>query len=241
MTDELPTRLDADDGRQRRRERPTADELEEAVELTAEGAQRLQQVMDHHDRWNFTVRGETPHQRLDRNYAEILQEVRVAQVGVQFLLAFLLTIAFTPRFGTFTELQKHIYVVSLVLGATATALLIAPAPFHRLVFQRRLKHKVVKVSNYFALCGLMVLMFTLASSLLLILDVVLGTRTALWTTSGIVLWFGLWWYAVPLWCRGPYGPRISRRLLARRGTPLTESHQIPVQESAPERPVTERR
>jgi hypothetical protein len=53
---------------------------------------------DAHERWNRAARGETPLQRLDRAYAELLQEIRVAQTGVQILLAFLLTIAFTPRF-----------------------------------------------------------------------------------------------------------------------------------------------
>src|SRR5256885_441567 len=71
---------------------------------------------DAHDQWNFSVRRETPTQRLDRNYAEILQEVRVAQTGVQLLLAFLLTVAFTPRFATLTDFERRVYVAALVLG-----------------------------------------------------------------------------------------------------------------------------
>jgi hypothetical protein len=156
---------------------------------------------DAHDEWNYLERGETPTQRLDRNYADILQEVRVAQTGVQLLLAFLLTLAFTPRFAQFTELQRDVYVASLVLGATSTALLIAPAPFHRLVFRRRLKKQLVRASNRFALCGLVLLMLALASALMLILDVVLGTSTAVWITGGLLGWFSLWWYVVPLCCR----------------------------------------
>ncbi|WP_043723048.1 DUF6328 family protein, partial [Kutzneria sp. 744] len=80
-----------------------------------------------HDSWNFAARGETPTQRLDRNYAELLQEIRVAQTGVQLLLAFLLSLAFTPRFGALGEFDRGAFVASLVLGAAATALLIAPA------------------------------------------------------------------------------------------------------------------
>src|SRR5437899_3345880 len=99
-------------------------------------------AMSEDDRWNYRARGETPSQRLDRNLVELLQEVRVAQVGVQVLLAFLLALAFTPRFTQFTDPQRYAYVVSLVLGAAATALLIAPAPFHRVVFRRRLKREI---------------------------------------------------------------------------------------------------
>src|SRR5215469_10359817 len=82
-------------------------------------------LMSEDDRWNYRVRGETPSQRLDRNFVELLQEVRVAQVGVQALLAFLLAVVFTPRFGQLTLFQTDAYVLSLVLGAGSTALLIA--------------------------------------------------------------------------------------------------------------------
>ncbi|MGY0235738.1 DUF6328 family protein [Longispora urticae] len=165
---------------------------------------------DPHDDWNLRARGETPTQRLDRNYSEILQEVRVAQTGVQLLLAFLLALAFTPRFGALTVFERNLYVASLILGAAATALLIAPASFHRLFFQRRLKRQLVRACGLFVQFGLALLMLSLSSSMLLILDVVLGTGPASWFTAGTVGWFCLWWYIVPLWSRA----RHARRELA---------------------------
>jgi len=164
-------------------------------------ADRPAEPPDAHDQWNFAVRRETPTQRLDRNYAEILQEVRVAQTGVQLLLAFLLTVAFTPRFATLTEFERRVYVAALVLGAAATALLIAPAAFHRLVYQRRLKRQLVLASSRFALCGLTLLMLSIGSALLLILSVTLGPAHAAWFTAGALGWFALWWFAFPLWSR----------------------------------------
>jgi hypothetical protein len=38
------------------------------------------------------------HQRLARNVGELLQELRVAQNGVQVLFGFLLSVAFTDRY-----------------------------------------------------------------------------------------------------------------------------------------------
>lgn len=70
---------------------------------------------------------ETPTQRWHRNYLEILQETRAAQIGTQLLLVFLLTLAFTSGFDETTRFQRMVYVVSLVLVAGATCLLIAPA------------------------------------------------------------------------------------------------------------------
>src|SRR5436305_8880355 len=65
---------------------------------------------DSHDEWNAGARGETPLQRVDRAYGEILQEVRVAQTGVQILFAFLLALAFTTRFAAVTGFQRNLYV-----------------------------------------------------------------------------------------------------------------------------------
>jgi hypothetical protein len=154
---------------------------------------------------NKATHGETPHQRLNRRYAEILQEVRVAQTGTQLLLAFLLTLAFTPRFSYLTHFQIVVYVTSLVIGAGATALLIAPAAFHRIVFHNDLKDTLVRYSNRFAYFGLIMLMLALSSSMLLILDVVLGSPRSIWITCSISSWFGVWWYGVPIWNRLRHG------------------------------------
>jgi uncharacterized protein DUF6328 len=124
-----------------------------------------------HDDWNTEVRGETPLQRADRAYGEILQEIRVAQTGVQILFAFLLALAFTSRFGSVTVFQRDTYVVTLLMCAAATALLIAPAAFHRVVYRRRLKQHLVHFANRLALSGLVLLMLSLACAVLLILVV----------------------------------------------------------------------
>ncbi|GAA3881712.1 DUF6328 family protein [Saccharothrix violaceirubra] len=151
---------------------------------------------------------ESPAQRIDRNYHEILQEMRVAQTGVQLLLAFLLTLAFTPRFPLLTAFQLQVYVASLVLGACSTALLIAPAPFHRLVFRRRLKNELVRASSRLLLAGLVLLKLALAAALLLILDFVLGRAPAVTVTAMLLAWFCFWWYVVPLRYRSR-SPRVA--------------------------------
>jgi hypothetical protein len=156
---------------------------------------------DGHDEWNAGARGETPLQRTDRAYGEILQEVRVAQTGVQILFAFLLTLAFTSRFATITHFQRNIYVLTIMLCAGATALLIAPAAFHRMVYRRRLKQRLVHVANQLALSGLVLLLLAMVSALLLILDVAIGLGPALVLAVGALGWFVTWWIVVPVWNR----------------------------------------
>jgi hypothetical protein len=143
-------------------------------------------------------RDESPAERLDRNYSELLQELRVAQAGVQILFAFLLSLAFQSRFETINDLQKTMYVTTLLLSAAAAALLIAPVAFHRLVFRRRQKDDLVDAGNRLALGGLVALFLAMVGAVLLILDVVLGNALAIVLTAVISLWFLLLWFVLPL-------------------------------------------
>jgi hypothetical protein len=151
-----------------------------------------------HDDWNADVRGETPLQRADRAYGEILQELRVAQTGVQILFAFLLTLAFQARFGHITTFQRHVYVVTLMLCAGAAALLIAPAAFHRVIYRMRLKQHLVQIANRLALAGLVLLLLSLVSAVLLVMDVVVGLVPAIVLAAAVLVWFVVWWFVVPL-------------------------------------------
>src|SRR6266581_6983428 len=102
-------------------------------------------------------REESEAQRLDRNYAELLQELRVAQTGVQILFAFLLTIGFQQRFASITTFQRGVYVTTLVAAAVAAVLLIAPVAVHRLLFGRQLKNELVTFTARLAVGGLVFL------------------------------------------------------------------------------------
>jgi hypothetical protein len=157
--------------------------------------------VESHDDWNAGERGETPLQRADRAYGEILQEVRVAQTGVQILFAFLLALAFQARFGAITSFQRHVYVVTLMLCAGATALLIAPAAFHRVVYRRRLKQHLVQSANRLALSGMVLLLLSVVSAILLIMDVVLGLWPAIALASVSLVWFAMWWFVLPVAAR----------------------------------------
>jgi len=136
--------------------------------------------------------------RLDRNFEELLQELRVAQTGVQILFAFLLGVAFTRPFQASDEVSHRVFTVTLVLCALATALLIAPVAVHRLVFGQRRKASLIRVGSVLATTGLFVLATAIAGALLLALDAVLARTTAIAVTSGVGLVFILLWIVLPL-------------------------------------------
>jgi hypothetical protein len=146
-------------------------------------------------------RSETPTERLDRNWNELLQELRVTQTGVQILTGFLLTLPFQARFSRLSAFDRHLYLVVLLLAATATALLIAPVSAHRILFRRRRKATLVTLGDVSAKVGLSVLALTVAGVVLLVFDVVLGLEPAVVTsvaTLGLIV--GLW-LGVPLLLR----------------------------------------
>jgi hypothetical protein len=141
----------------------------------------------------------------DRRYTELLQELRVAQTGVQFLFAFLLTLAFTPRFAHITDLQKWLYLGTLVVSVVAAALLIGPVPMHRMLHGRGLKPRVVRASHLMVGAGLVALVLAINGAILLVVDVVLGGWLPFLVAGLTTLWFVLIWYVVPMTTREPNG------------------------------------
>src|SRR4051812_17698090 len=143
-------------------------------------------------------REETEKERLDRNLAELLNELRVALPGVQVLFAFLLGVPFTQRFGELAPYQEDIYYATLMCAAAATALLIAPSAHHRVLFRQRDKRYIVSVSKRFAIVGLAFLALAMTGVVLLITDFIFSSTATTIATSATALVFALLWYALPL-------------------------------------------
>ncbi|KOU69199.1 membrane protein [Streptomyces sp. MMG1533] len=148
-----------------------------------------------------TGRNETEEERADRKWAELIQEVRVAQTGVQILFGFLLTVVFTPRYVDLTSTDKNIYIVTVVLGAAATGALIGPVSLHRLVSGRRVKPQAVEWASRLTFVGLVLLLATMTAALLLILRVATHDGYVPWLVAGVVAWYLLCWFVVPMLTR----------------------------------------
>ncbi|MFJ8539597.1 DUF6328 family protein [Streptomyces sp. NPDC093591] len=151
-----------------------------------------------------TGRDETEDERADRMWGELIQEVRVAQMGVQILFGFLLTVVFTPKYDTLDDTDQTIYIVTVVLGAASTGALIGPVSLHRLVSGRRIKPKAVEWASRLTFVGLILLLATTACSLLLILRVATHDGFVPYLVSGVVVWYLACWFVLPLWTRHRY-------------------------------------
>ncbi|MET8290828.1 DUF6328 family protein [Streptomyces sp. NPDC005132] len=151
-----------------------------------------------------TRRQESEAERADRQWNELMQEVRVAQTGVQILFGFLLSVAFTPAFRHLSDTDRIIYITTVVLGATATGALIAPVPFHRWVSGRSIKAQAVRWAARLTFLGLALLIATLTSALFLILRTATHDGFVPWLVGAVVAWYLACWVVLPLWARQRY-------------------------------------
>jgi MFS family permease len=143
-------------------------------------------------------REESEAQRDDRNLAELLQELRVAGLGVQVLFGFLLSLPFTTKFSKVSQGQRDLYLASLVLAAVSTALLLGPVAYHRLVFRRGQKERVVRAANTMALLGLAAVGLAVSSAVLLVTSYVATVLPAAVITAFIAALFAGLWFAFPI-------------------------------------------
>jgi uncharacterized protein DUF6328 len=146
-------------------------------------------------------RDETEAERADRNMGELLQELRVALPGVQILFAFLLTVPFAQGFERLNDFQRDLYFGVLLSTAVSTALLIAPSAHHRLLFRKRDKDHLVRISNRMTIAGLAVLSISLTGAVLLIADILFKATPTIIFTAITGLIFALLWGVLPLYRR----------------------------------------
>jgi amino acid permease len=143
------------------------------------------------------VAQETEKERWDRNFGDLLQELRVAQTGVQILFAFLLTLPFSARFEQTTAFQRNIYIVALMGAAFATAMIISPVAFHRALFRQGRKPELVRYAHRMASGGLVFMLISMVSSVLLITDFLLSLPPAIVLTAVAAAFLLVFWVLLP--------------------------------------------
>ena len=141
---------------------------------------------------------ETHEERVNRELIELLNELRVALPGVQVLFAFLLAVPFSQRFTEVTELQRDTFMVALLSTLAGSVFLIAPTAYHRIRFRDRDKEALLRISNVFAIVGVLFLAIGMTAVVFLVTDMIFkGVVTTLVTTLTAAL-FATVWFVLPL-------------------------------------------
>lgn len=142
-------------------------------------------------------RDETETERLDRNWNEILQELRVIQTGTQILTGFLLAIAFQQRFTDLDAFQVDVYLVLVTASVLATLLGLAPVSLHRELFRRHAKRTLVRSADILLRLTLATVAVVLVGTVLLVFDVVTTRPLALTMASIVAVVIVAIWLALP--------------------------------------------
>ncbi|MEA2321094.1 MAG: hypothetical protein QOD81_944 [Solirubrobacteraceae bacterium] len=138
-------------------------------------------------------RSEDEQERLNRQMMELLNELRVAMPGVQVLFGFLLTVPFQQRFAQVTDFQRTVYFATLIAAAVATAFLIAPSAYHRVMFEQHDKPTIIRVGTVQMLVGLGALALAMNGAVLLVTDVLFDGGTVTVTVAALAtVYFALW-------------------------------------------------
>ncbi|WP_375478463.1 DUF6328 family protein [uncultured Jatrophihabitans sp.] len=146
-------------------------------------------------------RHETRTEQLDRNWNELLQELRVIQTGVQLLTGFLLTLPFQQRFSVLTHTERAIYLATAATSIAATAFLQAPVMVHRALFRRHRRAAAVTLSHRLAMTGMGLLGLAIIGVSFLLTSVLLGSATAAGAAAGVALLLVLLWLVLPEYAR----------------------------------------
>lgn len=130
-------------------------------------------------------RPESPAQRADRNWNDILQELRVLQTGTQILTGFLLALAFQSSFGDLDTTERVVYLTLIALSALSAVVALAPVALHRAVFRLQVKPALVRVAHASLRGALVLVSLLLVGVVTFVFDVVVGRGAAV--TAGVVL------------------------------------------------------
>ena len=136
--------------------------------------------------------------RLDRELNELLSELRVALPGVQVMFAFLLTVPFAQRFGGITAPQKTAYFVAFIATALASALLLAPAAYHRVQWRRGDKERLLRIATRLALAGFVALAVAVSAAVFVVTDLLYATGLAAAVTAGVATTLVAFWFVLPV-------------------------------------------
>lgn len=149
--------------------------------------------------WDMADQGrsETPDERADRNFAEAVQELRVAQTGVQVLFAFLLTLPFYSDFPTGDQRYSLVYTAALLSAAAAAIIFIAPVSFHRQHFREGKKEEVVWLTHVLFQVGLVALALAMTLAIWIVMALIWNPDSAYLITAGVVGFTLLAWLLLP--------------------------------------------
>jgi len=146
-------------------------------------------------------------QTINRNWTELVQELRATQIGVQVLIGFLLAVPYTDKFSTLDDFEKAAYLVVLSVAVAATAAVLAPIAYHRILFRRGVRPWLVETANTIARAGLVLAALSMCGVVFLAFDLAAGPAAGIAASLVALVGYVLLWVVVPIRAHPPVGSR----------------------------------
>ncbi len=145
--------------------------------------------------------GDLPEEMINRNWTELVQELRSTQTGVQVLTGFLLTVPFSDRFDRLDHVERTAYLLVLSGAVAATAAILSPIAYHRILFRRGRRPWLVETANQVARAGLVLVALTTCGVVFLTFDLAVGRTGGVVASTIAFLGYLVLWVVVPLRAR----------------------------------------
>jgi hypothetical protein len=145
-------------------------------------------------------------EKRDRQMIELLNELRVALPGVQFLFAFLLTAPFAQGFQKTTEVQRTMYYAALLATVAATICLLAPSATHRLRFHEHDRAFIIESANKYLIAGLVFIGIAMVLAVATITDYLYDSWIVYAAPAAVAIALTGLWFVRPLARRESSGP-----------------------------------
>jgi predicted membrane channel-forming protein YqfA (hemolysin III family) len=134
----------------------------------------------------------------DQELIELLNEARVALSGASVLFGFLLVVPFSARWVNRTDAQQAAYLVAFLATMLAVLGLMTPTAYHRLRWRERNKERMLRVSHFGVLGGVVCLAVAMVAGVYLVIDTVVSTPWAVGVAIVVGTAFTLLWFVLPL-------------------------------------------
>ncbi|WP_424462801.1 DUF6328 family protein [Pseudoclavibacter helvolus] len=146
-------------------------------------------------------RDESPNERYDRNWNELMQEFRVLQTGTQIMAGFLLTLPFQQRFTELGPFDHILYLCLVIFAVVVTLFALAPVMLHRLLFREGAKAQLVQSASIILIVCLAAATLLFVGIVLFVFDFVVSPTAGLWAGGAVALLAVLLWTLGPRWLR----------------------------------------
>jgi hypothetical protein len=135
---------------------------------------------------------------LSKAVSYLLEECRIVLPGIQVLFGFQLIVVFSERFATALSAgEQRLHLLATALVALSTALIMAPAAYHRQNGPQQISQGLVRISTWLLLASMPPLAIAISLDFYLVARLVLGDGAVAWLACALFAVFAALWLVLP--------------------------------------------